>query len=58
MSTDFFTFDNKGYTKAKNWVEQNNLEHEINSMLQNEKNQCNITYVYLVNKFKLKTFDK
>jgi len=49
MKEQFFTFDTKGYNKAKEWIKKNSLEKEIDRLIEKEKSTCVYTYVYLAN---------
>lgn len=49
MKEQFFTFDAKGYNKAKEWIKDNNLETEISKLIKKEKSTCTFTYVAMAN---------
>lgn len=54
MNQLFFKFDNNGYNQAKQWVKDNNLQDRIKQLLKKEPSTDRLTYVMVVNQFRIK----
>jgi|DEB0MinimDraft_6_1074348.scaffolds.fasta_scaffold476956_1 hypothetical protein len=55
MKDLFFTYDIDGYTKAKEWIKQYNLENEIEEAINEQNGPVNsYTYVALANSLRIR----